>query len=99
MRKIALVLALLLVATQAWAISRRNIAGMSCDSVQALVQSEGAVLLQYRSKSGLPLYDRYVVDRSYCGPAEVTNRTSVPTTDRKACPVRNCIPFSISDFR
>lgn len=101
MKRIAIILPLLLVAADASAISRHNIAGMTCAKVQAVVQSEGAAILNYRSarNPALPLYDRFVSDRSYCGPAEIANRTSVPTADRKSCPVRNCIPFSISDGR
>ena len=101
MKRIAIVIAVLLAAADASAISRHNISGMTCAKVQALIQAEGAAILSYRSarNPGLPRYDRFVRDRSFCGVAEVTNRTSVPTTDQKSCPVKNCIQYSVSDSR
>jgi len=102
MNRIAIALPILLAAaTDASAISRYDVGNMSCAKVQGIVQSQGAVILRYRSprNPSLPLYDRYVASASYCQAGEVTNRTGVPTTDRKYCPVLNCVPNDIYDMR
>lgn len=100
MRRIAIALPLVLVAADALAISRYNIDNMSCARVQAIIQSEGAAILRYRSKrTGVTLYDRYVRDRRYCQSSEITDYATVPTADRAACPVQNCIENEFFDYR
>jgi hypothetical protein len=102
MNRIAITLPILLAAaTDASAISRYDIGNMSCAKVQGIVQSEGAVILRYRSarNPGLPLYDRYVADGRYCQGTEVADRTGVPTTDSKYCPLRNCIEQELYNHR
>ena len=100
MNKLAVIVPVLLAASDAWAITRHDITGMSCAKVQSIVQAEGAVILRYRSPgSGMTLYDRYVRDNSFCSSGEISVRASVPTPDRPYCPVKKCITYSISDFR
>lgn len=100
MKKTALVLPLLLLATDAFAITRHDITNMSCANVQATVKAEGASILRYRSKtSGQMLFDRYVRDSSFCAPGDISTAASVPAADRAYCPVKKCIVYSISDFR
>ena len=86
----------MLMATDASAISRYNIDNMSCDRVQAIIQSDGAAILRYRGHTGLTLYDRYVSSRRYCQGGETT---SVPTADTSSCPVERCVEIEIPDFR
>ena len=44
---------------------------MTCETVQALIRTEGSVILVYRSRGvlGLPIYDRYVRGQQDCEPA------------------------------
>jgi hypothetical protein len=91
---------MLLAAGDASAISRYDISNMSCAKVQGLVQSQGAVILRYRSARvpGLPLYDRYVRDSSYCDPSQFATRAGVPTADTDYCPVARCIEKDFLDL-
>jgi hypothetical protein len=83
---------LLIFVGEALAISRHDVAGFSCAKVQAILQSEGAAILRYRSKrTGNTLYDRYVSGHSYCSRSQVADTTSVPTADRESCRVKKCI--------
>ena len=101
MKRIAVTIPLLLVGADASAITRHDIGGMNCAKVQAIVQSEGATILRYRSKRNptLQLYDRFVRDGRYCGTSETASRTGVPTADRDYCPVFKCIEADLFDLR
>jgi hypothetical protein len=66
------------------------IADMRCSAVQAAVQAEGSVILRWRSKSGMPLYGRYVSDRRFCHPGEIVSFASVPAGGRM-CSVKKCV--------
>ncbi len=90
--------------SEAQAIRRVGTNDKSCGEVQAIVRGEGAVILQHRSKRvpGLLLYDRYVRNWNFCELGEVTEYSSVPTEDRRACTVRKCVrkdPFDEPIFR
>ena len=89
--------ALLLLASDAFAISRYDPTGMACADVQETIRREGAVILRYASSSilGLPLYDRYVKDRSLCAPGEVVRTTGVPAADQRYCSVKKCVQSDI----
>jgi hypothetical protein len=100
MKRVAIALPMMLIAADdASAISRYDIAGMSCDRVHAIIQSEGAAILRYRGRTGLPLYDRYVTSRRYCQSSEVTDTVSVPTADTQSCPFKRCIENEFFDYR
>lgn len=79
-------------AEPAFAISRYNSTGMSCAAVQRAIGREGAVILRYPSRNvrGMTLYDRYVIDSSFCDGHEFADRATVPTADTPRCPVRAC---------
>jgi len=85
-------LALSLSAVEEHAISRLNVAGMSCDSVRTAVRSEGAAILRYRSprNPSLTLYDRYVAHGGFCQIDEEAVYATVPTADDTSCPVLKC---------
>lgn len=87
-------LVLSLVASEAHAISRHDIAGMSCARVQAIVRAEGAAILRYPSQRNpsLTLYDRYVAHGGFCAVNEEAAVAFVPTADRDSCPVLKCRP-------
>lgn len=94
MKAIVLAAGLLgLMAADASAASRYEIARMGCGDVQAILRQEGAAILRWRSKRdlSLPLYGRYVRDVRFCNMGEVTEFASVPTADRRACPVKKCV--------
>jgi hypothetical protein len=101
MRIFAALVALLVTASSAHAISRHDMGGWSCERVKSVLQSEGAAVLRYRSprNTSLTLYDRYVSDARYCSPDQVVKSTSIPTTDTEACAVRRCIQYEPPDMR
>ncbi len=86
------VFALSLVASDAHAISRHDIAGMSCSHVQGIVRAEGAAILRYPSprNPSLILYDRYVAHGGFCQLDEEAASAFVPTADTASCPVLKC---------
>lgn len=67
-----------------------TITNMSCAKVQAAVKANGSVVLQWRGKTGLPLYARYASDRRFCHPGEIITISSVPAAD-KSCNVKKCV--------
>ena len=97
MKKYLIAAAISLVASNAFAVSRYEITNVTCETVQALVRTEGAVILVYRSTVilGLPIYDRYVESQQYCMSGEVARGAGVPTVDKKYCPVRTCVESEI----
>ncbi|MDP3898903.1 MAG: hypothetical protein Q8Q62_19710 [Mesorhizobium sp.] len=80
-------------ALPAQAISRYNSMQMSCSQAQSRIQSEGAVILRYRSarNPSLPLYDRYVAHGGYCKQDEFAKLEVVPTADTNRCRVLRCM--------
>src|SRR5262245_63556601 len=91
MIRTGITLSLVFLATDASAISRYDIGNMTCDRVRAIVQSEGAAVLRYRSpQNGILLYDRFVSDRTYCRRTQDIDQVGLPTSDRGSCPVYKC---------
>ncbi len=97
MKKYLIAAAISLVASNAFAVSRYEITNVTCETVQALIRTEGEVILVYRSSGilGLPIYDRYVLGQQYCMSGEVARGAGVPTVDKKYCPVRKCVESEI----
>lgn len=97
MKKYLIAAAVSLVASSAFAVSRYEITNVTCETVQALIRTEGSVILVYRSTGilGLPIYDRYVVGQQYCMTGEVVRGAGVPTVDKKYCPVKKCVESEI----
>jgi hypothetical protein len=97
MMKIEVIAAVAFVAASvspAMAIQRQQTMTRSCAEVQALVQQQGAVILQYSSpgRSGPPLYDRAVADSDKCFGSGYGARDYVPARDRRDCAVWVCRP-------
>lgn len=91
MKAILLAMTISVAAGPAFAIERYQISRMSCDSVQAAVENDGAAILRWQSsRTGLPRYDRYVSDSSFCNSGEVAKFASVPTADDRTCAVQKC---------
>ena len=81
--------------SEAGAISRITSTSMTCSAVQQAVKRNGALLVQWFSRTtGNRRYDRFVRNRNYCSVNEVTDYAYVPTSDRKSCRLRKCIPRS-----
>lgn len=97
MRRILLTALISLTASSAFAVSRYEITNVTCETVQALIRTEGSVILVYRSKGilGLPIYDRYVLEQQYCQNGAVARGAGVPTMDKDYCPVRKCVESEI----
>ena len=97
MNKYLIAAAISLLASSAFAVSRYEITNVTCETVQALIRTEGAAILVYRSTGilGLPIYDRYVLGQQYCPSGEVARGAGVPTVDKKYCPVRKCVESEI----
>ena len=88
MNRTAIILPVVFLATDASAISRYDIGNMTCDRVHAVVQSEGAAILRYRSpQNDITLYDRYVSDRTYCRRTQDIDQVGLPTSDSASCSV------------
>ena len=101
MRTLLLTTAFVVAAMPAHAISRYNIQGDSCETVQRILKREGAAILSYPSSKtpGNLLYDRYVTDSRYCEFGEHAVPASVPTTDKKRCLVFKCRDVDYDDAR
>jgi len=83
---------LVLTPVEASAIVRYMVQGMTCAEVQDSVSRDGAAILYRKAGSnGVPLYDRYVANQSYCQSGEQTISESVPTADTQSCRVRKCM--------
>ena len=89
----------LALSAQAQAISRYTSTSMSCADVSSTISREGAAIMRYTSpRTGNPLYDRYVANRTFCEPGQTTERSSIPTSDRQNCPVNRCTEIEVPDF-
>jgi len=97
MKKTAWVALLLLSTGTAHAVTRYEVTHVTCETVQALLNTEGEAILTYRSDGilGLPIYDRYVKGQENCAVGEVVRGAGVPTLDEKYCPVRKCVASRI----
>lgn len=100
MKRIILALCITAVGFPALAIQRYNVQSMTCASVQAAVNRDGAAILRYRSarNPSLPLYDRYVRSSGYCDSQQYAKPSFVPTRDNNRCPVRKCADTPFDDF-
>ncbi|MEQ1943562.1 hypothetical protein ABMA32_14210 [Mesorhizobium sp. VNQ89] len=101
MRRLIAALLISLTASHAFAVSRYEVSNVTCETVQALLRTEGAVILVYRSRGilGLPIYDRYVDGQKNCNADEVVRGAGVPTSDKDYCPVHKCVESQIFKSR
>lgn len=92
MTRILLALSVALVPLEAWAIVRYMVQDMTCAEVKNALERDGvAVLYRQTGRSGVPLYDRYVANQSFCQAGQETLAQSVPTADTNSCRVSKCI--------
>ncbi len=92
MRRLAIIIPILLLASEASALQRYQTNTMSCARVQAAVQAAGQALLAYPAPNNpsIQLYDRYVRDDTFCSASQHAWFDSVPAADTKNCKVRKC---------
>ena len=78
----ALLLGLVLgAAWPAQAQGRPDSLKMTCNAVQAMVSTRGAVVVG----SGPDIYDRFVASRAFCLPDEMTDPAWLSTADQRQC--------------
>lgn len=90
MRRLGTMMIVLLLATgSAEAVSRYNIAGMSCASVTAALARDSPAILSQSSPQGVPIYNLYVGSRTDCRGGQVPRNRRVQAADGP-CPVIQC---------
>lgn len=91
MRYLIAILATLAAIAPAGAISRYNVAKMSCADARALVLAEGAVILRFKPRfAQVPRYGRFVASGYFCSSGEIAETSYIPTADTNSCPVLEC---------
>lgn len=92
MKPVALALVAIVLSVPAHAASRYVSTSMTCGEAQDRIMREGEVILRWTSARtpGLPRYNRYVADRSFCQFTEGLYYEYVPTSDTPQCPVVTC---------
>ena len=96
MKRVAILIPVMLFASEAAAISRYDTNLMSCARVKAVLGTDGAAILRYPAPNNpsIQIYDRYVRDGAQCSITQRARLFSVPTSDTKACPVKKCVRIS-----
>ena len=95
MKKFVLVAIVALTPAEASAVVRYMVQDMTCAEVQDAVSRDGvAILYRKAGQSGVPLYDRYVANESFCQGGQNAIKASVPTADTQSCRVSKCVDES-----
>ena len=95
MNKLVLAALLVILPADAFAIVRYMVQDMTCAEVQESVGRDGvAILYRKAGAAGVPLYDRYVANRSLCQAGQDAIKDSVPTADTPNCRVSKCVDES-----
>ena len=81
----------------AQAISRIETTKTDCSTIRATLIREGAAILRYTSKRGLPIYDRYVSSSLMCESPSIGVWARVPARDTNSCRVIRCDPHAADD--
>lgn len=94
-KKLVLAGLVALVPAEASAIVRYMVQDMTCAEVKASLSRDGAAVLYRKTgKAGVPLYDRYVSNQSFCQPGQEIVAENVPTADTDSCRVPKCLEQS-----
>ncbi len=95
MKKLILAAMVVLTPVEASAIVRYMVQDMTCAEVQDAVNRDGVAILYRKSgQAGVPLYDRYVANESFCQGGQNAIKESVPTADTQTCRVAKCMDES-----
>lgn len=81
----------------AHAISRIETTKTDCSAIRSVLLRDGAAILRYTSKRGLPLYDRYVASSLMCESPSIGVWARVPAHDTNSCRVIRCDPHAADD--
>lgn len=94
MKKIILIAALGLFASNAMAMSRHSSQSMTCAQVHDEISKDGMMVLRYPSKqkSDMMMYSRAVTNSMSCVGMGGMANTTVPTSDDPKCRVKTCNP-------
>jgi hypothetical protein len=79
------------VCSDASAVVRYMVQGMTCAEVQQALDRDGVAILYRQAESGVALYDRFVKDESFCQVDYTAASERILVADTDACPVRKCI--------
>jgi hypothetical protein len=77
--------------SDASAIVRYMVQGMTCAEVQEALDRDGIAILYRQGESGVVLYDRFVKDGAFCQARSTTARETIAVADTDECPVSKCI--------
>jgi hypothetical protein len=78
--------------TDVAAISTYTSTSMSCGSIKATIQNQGAVIFRWTSpRTGNPRYNRYVRNANYCLVNQTTKPTYIPASNTSNCRVFYCV--------
>lgn len=95
MKKIMTAAAMVIISMgAAHALSGYNSTKLTCAQAQSAINAKGEAIRSYPSgnASGATLSARYVKDSSACSGSEFAQRSYIPTSDSKDCPVFTCAP-------
>lgn len=92
MKFLATTLVMIAAASPCLAMSTLISTQLSCPTIHAEVNRQGAVLLRYRSKNpaAIVIYDRVVSDPEKCKGSGFGERSYFPSADGKPCAVWTC---------
>jgi hypothetical protein len=77
--------------SEASAIVRYMVQGMTCAEVREALDRDGIAVLYRQGKSGISLYDRFVGEKAFCQAGYTTASERIAVADTDECPVRKCI--------
>ena len=98
MNKLLLTACVVSAAGDAAAVAKYTSTSGTCAQIQASLENDGAAIIRYRSeRTGLPLSDRFVRDRSFCGYNQTAEQTYIPSADTRSCPVNRCVEWVIPE--
>ncbi len=82
----------LLAAMPAVAEPSLSVARLDCERVQSELRAFGAAILHFDTSGNRARrnYDRFVSDARFCDSRQSAVNTTIPTADRKDCPVKKC---------
>jgi hypothetical protein len=80
-----------MVSFEASAVVRYMVQDMTCEQVQAAVESDGVAILYRQGRSGITLYDRFVRDGSLCTAGFTSTRERISVADTDECRVVKCV--------
>jgi hypothetical protein len=80
-----------IVSFDASAIVRYLVQNMSCVEMQQVLDRDGIAIFYRQGSSGVPLYDRFVKDDSFCASGYTGASEAIAAADTDECRVTKCI--------